>query len=181
MDVGEAAIAHLREEVAQVKWWHQINLGDGIVTPGRNDSRKHLASIRLPEDLSGKSVLDVGTWDGFYAFEAERRGATRVVAMDSYCWNRGTGKAGFDLARRALGSRVEDRQIDLLDLSPETVGTFDVVLFLGVLYHLPHPLLCLEKLASVTAEQLIVETHVDMLWTRRPAMAFYPAESSEVT
>lgn len=71
-------------------------------------------------------------------------------------------------------SRVEDAQIDVMDLSPDTVGTFDLVLFLGVLYHLRHPLLALERLASVTSEQLILETHVDMTWTRRPAMAFYP-------
>ena len=65
-------------------------------------------------------------------------------------------------------------QIDVLDLSPERVGTFDIVLFLGVLYHLRHPLLALERVASVTRDQLILETHVDMLDVDRPAMAFYP-------
>jgi tRNA (mo5U34)-methyltransferase len=121
-------------------------------------------------------VLDVGAWDGFFSFEAERRGAARVLATDSFVWRGGiaTGKAGFDLARRALKSRVEDMEIDVLDLSPERVGMFDVVLFLGVLYHMRHPLLALERVASVTRELLIVETVVDCLDYRRPAMALYP-------
>ena len=86
-------------------------------------------------------------------------------------------KDGFELARRALGSRVEDREIDVLDLSPETVGTFDVVLMLGILYHMKHPMLALEKVRSVTQERLIMSTFVDMTWWPKPAMAFY--EGSE--
>ena len=88
--------------------------------------------------------------------------------------DRGT-KAGFQLAREALNSRVEDVDIDVMDLSPERVGTFDIVLFLGVLYHLKHPLLALERVASVTRQLLILETVVDMVGIRRPAAAFYPA------
>jgi hypothetical protein len=80
---------------------------------------------------------------------------------------------GFELAREALDSRVEDLDIDVMNLSPERIGAFDLVLFLGVLYHLRHPLLALEWVASVTAAQLILETHVDLTWVRRPAMAFY--------
>lgn len=120
-------------------------------------------------------MLDVGAWDGFFSFEAERRGSARVLATDSYCWG-GDGwgtKAGFDLARRALGSKVEDKEIDVLDLSPDTVGMFDVVLFLGVLYHMKHPLLALEHVFSVTRERLIMSTLVDMMSERRPAAAFY--------
>jgi len=125
------------------------------------------------------TVLDIGAWNGFFSFEAERRGAKRVLATDSFIWSGampGLGKEGFSLARRALGSNVEDLYIDVMDLSPEKIGTFDVVLFLGVLYHMRHPLLALERAASVTAEggMLILETHVDMLHEKRPAMAFYP-------
>ena len=64
--------------------------------------------------------------------------------------------------------------IDVMDLAPERVGTFDLVLFLGVLYHLRHPFLALERVASVTRGQLILETVVDLVGFRRPAMAFYP-------
>jgi len=166
----------LRKEVEEIDWYHSIPLGDGIVTPGAHPSQSRLDWVQLPNDLRGKSVLDIGAWDGFYSFEAERRGAERVLAVDSYSWD-GSGwgsKDGFELARRALNSRVEDRQIDVLDISPETVGEFDVVLFLDVLYHMRHPLLALERVASVTRELLILSTVVDMRFTRRPAAAFYP-------
>jgi tRNA (mo5U34)-methyltransferase len=167
----------LRAEVEKVQWWHPIDLGGGLVTPGADvHIRARLAEIQMPASLDGRSVLDIGAWDGFFSFEAERRGARRVLATDSFCWDGGGWgtKAGFELARRALGSKVEDKWIQVLDLSPETVGVFDVVLFLGVLYHMKHPLLSLERVASVTGGQLIVQTQVDMLGIDRPAIAFYP-------
>jgi tRNA (mo5U34)-methyltransferase len=166
----------LRSRVAGIRWYHTIDLGNGLVTPGADDTPVRLARLALPASLSGRSVLDIGAWDGFFSFEAERRGAARVVATDHYAW-RGTGwstKAGFDLARSALGSRVEDVEIDVMDISPARVGTFDVVLFLGVLYHLRHPLLALERVAAVSHDLLIVETVVDLVGLGRPAMAFYP-------
>jgi tRNA (mo5U34)-methyltransferase len=169
----------LRTEMAKVDWYHSIPLGDGVVTPGVDDSSLRLTKTHLPRDLSGKTVLDVGAWDGFFSFEAERRGAERVLATDSFCWG-GAGwgtKGGFELVRRALNSKVEDLEIDVLDLSPEIVGTFDVVLMLGILYHMKHPMLALEKVRSVTKECLIMSTLVDMTWWPRPAMAFY--EGSE--
>jgi tRNA (mo5U34)-methyltransferase len=166
----------LRAEVERIKWWHPIDLGSGIVTPGIDVTPSRLAEIRMPEDLSGLTVLDIGAWDGFFSFEAERRGAERVLAVDSFCWDGGGWgtKKGFELARRVLGSRVEDKWIEVLDLSPETVGVFDVVLCLGILYHMKHPLLALERVASVTRRQLIMQTQVDLLAVDRPAIAFYP-------
>jgi tRNA (mo5U34)-methyltransferase len=171
-------IVALKDEVARIQWHHSIDLGNGIVTPGKDNSCKKLRRLRLPDSLVGKTVLDIGTWDGFYAFEAERRGASRVLALDSFVWQPGfrTGRQGFDLAHRILDSKVESMVLDPLDLSPGTIGTFDVVLFLGVLYHMRHPLLALERMASVTKGMVIVETAVDMLWCRRPAMAFYPGD-----
>lgn len=171
MDIDE-----LKREVAGVKWWHRIDLGNGIVTPGLDDSTAKLSILRLPERLEGMTVLDIGAWDGFFSFEAERRGAKRVLATDSFCWGgEGWGtKAGFELARKAMNSKVEDMEIDILDISPERVGLFDVVLFLGVLYHMRHPLLALERMFSVTGKLLILETHVDMCLTKRPVLAFYP-------
>jgi tRNA (mo5U34)-methyltransferase len=168
----------LEDRVRQIRWFHVIDLGDGIITPGlEKTTAEKLDYITLPESFSGKTVLDVGAWDGFFSFEAERRGADRVLATDSLMWNLETGKAGFELAHEVLGSSIESLEVDVMDLSPETVGgTFDVVLFLGVLYHMRDPMLALERAASVTRERLILETHLDMLQTSRAAMAFYPTD-----
>jgi tRNA (mo5U34)-methyltransferase len=168
----------LQRRAEQVRWFHTMDLGQGVVTRGMDNTPEKLARIGLPADLSGKIVLDIGAWDGFFAFEAERRGARRVLAVDSYCWSgQGWGtKAGFELARQAYDSRVEDLELDVLDLAPERIGSFDIVLFLGVLYHMRHPLLALEKVAGVTAERLILETEVDLLGTSGAAVAFYAGD-----
>lgn len=173
-------------------WWHSIDLGDGIVTPGRMaalaglDGRevmqRAIDMLQLP-DLAGKSVLDIGAWDGYYSFEAERRGASRVVALDHYVWSidweaagrtettasphepvdawqpeRLPGKRGFDLARRELSSAVEPVVDDFMTMDLEPLGRFDVVLFLGVLYHLHNPFAALERLAQVTGELAVIES-----------------------
>ena len=164
--------AELEKAAAAIQWAHRIDLGKGVVTPGLWDTPKMLERLRLPADLSGQTVLDVGAWDGFYAFEAERRGARRVLATDSFTWQGKSwgSKAGFELARRTLTSRVEDREIEVEDLSPQTAGVFDLVLFLGVLYHMKNPMLALERLASVTGRLLIVETVIELLYVPAPAL-----------
>ena len=165
----------VRAAVAKIPHrYHCLDFGNGIVTRGVSVTQWGVSGdfVGLPASLAGKSVLDVGAWDGFYSFESERRGARRVLATDSFVWAH--SKGGFELARRILDSKVEDQDIDVLDLSPERVGVFDVVLFLGGLYHMRHPLLALERVASVTGDHLILETHVDLLDVPRPAMAFYP-------
>lgn len=172
--------AALRQKADALRWYHTIDLGQGVITKGVDNTAYRLDRVDLPASLAGRTVLDIGAWDGFFSFEAERRGAARVVASDYYAWRGegwGTenGKAGFELARAALDSRVEDIEIDVMDLCPERVGVFDVVLFLGVLYHLKNPLLALERVASVTRELMILETVVDMVGLKRPAAAFYPA------
>lgn len=173
---GFQDIEKVKAEIADVNWYHRIDLGDGIVTPGVDDTPNRMAPLELPSDLSGKSVLDIGAWDGVFTFEAERRGASRVLATDSYCWSgEGWGtKEGFLTASRILGSRADDREIDVMDLSPDKVGTFDLVLFVGVLYHLRHPLLALERVASVTGDQLIFDSHTAKVEDPDPVMLFYP-------
>lgn len=169
-------IASLRQRASEIRWHHTIDLGDGVVTRGKDNTPRKLERLHLPASLAGMTVLDIGAWDGFFSFEAERRGAARVLATDSFVWQgnvQGYGKEGFDLAKQALGSGVEEMHIDALDLRADQVGTWDVVLFLGVLYHMKHPLLALERVAEVTGKMLVLETLVDMLSYRRPAMAFY--------
>jgi tRNA (mo5U34)-methyltransferase len=162
----------LRDAVNAIRWAHRIDLGQGVVTPGEWNTPEVLSRLHLPNDLSGQTVLDVGCWDGFYSFAAEQRGAARVLATDSFIWKAGH-KDGFLLARSALQSKVEVAEIDVLDLSPERVGIFDIVLFLGLLYHMKHPMLALERAASVTRKLLIVETVIDLRLPGK-ALAFYP-------
>jgi len=158
-----------------INWFHQIELPDGTVTPGIDRSRRKLARLKLP-DLRGKTFLDIGAWDGFFSFEAERRGAARVLATDSFVWEGcvpGYSKAGFLYAHDRLSSRVEDLHIDPFDLGPETVGVWDVVLLSGVLYHVRHPWLLLQKAASVTRELLIIETVTSLRFWPLPAITVY--------
>jgi tRNA (mo5U34)-methyltransferase len=198
---GESPISEdeLRTLIPKIRWFHSIDLGNGIVTNCKHPTPRRLSWLGMPENLSGMTVLDVGAWDGFFSFEAEKRGARRVLATDSFCWSSASakerwaiyrrvingestawsaanwsGKVPFNLAHRALRSGVESREMDVLDLSPQRVGKFDLVLFLSVLYHMRHPLLALERVFSVTRGQLILESHVDMLDYARPAAAFYP-------
>ena len=139
-------------------WYHSIEIEPGLVTPGSLSAQglhQMLERVRLPAILSGLSVLDIGAWDGFYSFEAERRGAKRVVAYDLAP----PDYFGFATAKELLGSKVEYRQGSVYDLRPEVVGTFDVVLFLGVFYHLRYPLLALDRIREVCAGYVLVETH----------------------
>ena len=166
----------LARRAGDIRWYHTMDLGQGVKSNGFYEPARFLDRFHLPDRLDGKSVLDIGAWDGFYSFEAERRGASRVLAADHYQWD-GTGwgsKAASNSPVKRWAPRSRNLGIDVMDLSRDKVGTFDVVLFLGVLYHLKHPLYALERVFDVTGDQLVLETEIDMTWTRRPAAAFYP-------
>ncbi len=143
------------------KWWHTIELPFGLTTPGVIDYRNVVDKWGLPSDLTGKTVLDIGCWDGFWSFEAEKRGAKRVLAVDNWTENFLSNGEGFLVAHALLGSRVDYLWNDFFALSVEQHGRFDVVLFLGVLYHLRNPLLALERIAQLCNQQLILETLFD--------------------
>jgi tRNA (mo5U34)-methyltransferase len=100
-----------------------------------------------------------------------------VVALDGGVWRVDSiGKAGFEFARNVLNSKVEDVEMEVSQISPDLLGQFDLVLFLGVLYHLPDPVGSFLKVASVAAQDMIIETHVDLMEIDTPAIAFYPFE-----
>lgn len=172
MTLGHSSTAHL-ERINTIEWWHRIPLGNGVVTLGPDDTPRKIAGVHLPEDLTGKSVIDIGAWDGAFSFECERRNASRVLATDHFIWER-RGHAGFDLEHEMLHSRVERSMIPVEDLCPDTVGVFDIALFLGVLYHAQDPMRYLRNLALVCRECAIIETHVDALDYPRAAAVFYP-------
>ena len=171
-----------RESVARVPfWWHTIDLGDGVVTPGHDEPRNQKVRAQaLPRRLRGKTVLDIGCWDGFFSFLCEKRGAT-VTPVDNFQYRdfvRGKygveldGGEGFRVAARLLGSRLKLKRGDFSTLR----GSFDVVLFFGVLYHERHPLLALEQLAQLTKQVAVVETHY-IKAGNQPSLRFYPGDT----
>jgi len=170
--------AELRSRIDELEWFHSIDLGGGLVTPGRDASAEKLGHLHLPPDLSGKTVLDIGAYDGFFSFAAEDRRAARVLAVDTLAWERGdtSGRPCFELAHRALGSSVESRKLDIHDVADAGIGTFDVVMCLGVLYHLREPLRALEAVSAVTDDLLVLETHTDATHLRRPAVVWYEGD-----
>jgi tRNA (mo5U34)-methyltransferase len=161
----------LAAEAARYGWYHTIELGSGVVTAGMFDHRPVLDRYLLPAELTGKRCLDVGTFDGFWAFEMERRGAASVVALDlddpeALDWPASlrhrvdkaldeTKAERFALARRALGSSVERAVRSVYELGPD-LGEFDVVFCGDLLLHLKDPITAVERMRSVCREQAIV-------------------------
>jgi tRNA (mo5U34)-methyltransferase len=179
--VAAAATEELRREVAALDWYHTLELAPGIVTPGWFDLRGMVEEAPLPASLSEKRCLDVGTFDGFWAFEMERRGAEDVVAIDvldpkAWDWpvesdpatidaigHRKAGGAGFEVAHRALRSSVERLELSVYDLDPDRVGKFDLVYVGSLLMHLRDPVRALERVRSVCQEQLVVVDNIDLV------------------
>jgi tRNA (mo5U34)-methyltransferase len=159
-------------------WLHTIEFPNGVRSPGLKSLQQQATEIELTfrYPIAGKTVLDIGAWSGLFSVEAVRRGAARVVALDHYTWVSPffQGYKAFDMVRRYLAPNIEDVTRDVMDLKTQPVGEFDVVLFLGVLYHLKHPLYVLELLNPIVKELLVLETHLEVLESDRPGMIFYP-------
>ncbi len=175
------ALGEIAGEMARYFWWHSIDLGNGLVTPGQKSLEimaEEFDRTFSPFDLQGKTVLDIGAWNGGFSLEALRRGARSVTALDHYTWNEPgfRGRESFDFVARVTGANLVAVDIDLdtpaLDLT--RLGRFDVVLFLGVFYHLKNPLGVLRQIGEITGEVLVVETHLEHFSQDRPAMLFYP-------
>ena len=146
-------------------WFHWIDLGQGVVTKTKSavgEPVEHpvptwrAVQNCVPKDLSGKSVLDVGCNAGFYSIEMKRRGAARVVGVDS---QRDLIRQAI-FVRRVLDVDVEYHRSSVYDLDPKTMGQFDITLALGLIYHCKHLVLALEKLFAITRELLVIETAV---------------------
>jgi len=146
---------NLIKKINSRPWYHRIEIRPGIITPGINDSFANLKLLDLPNDCSGLKVLDLGTRDGFFAFEMERRGAD-VIAVD-YMDRRETG---FQVAAELLNSHVNFKRKNIYQLTAKKYGTFDIVLFLGLIYHLPDPMRALRIARSLCKGYLFLESHV---------------------
>lgn len=183
-----------RKAVAsQRRWYHTMEVADGVETPGWFDLRPIVGRMPWP-DVEGKRCLDVGPYDGFLAFELERRGAREVVAADisdpsEWDWSvrlreKGPARlaqlagadpgAGFKLAQSLLGSNVERVEVNVYELSPERVGTFEIVTCGSLMLHLRDPVRALEAIRSVCVERFLSSETIDpflTLFSRRRPLA----------
>jgi len=178
------------KEMQEIDWWHNMEL-DGVMTNGRDYTQEKLPMMYLPKDLKGKSVIDVGAWDGFFSFECERRGAKDVLAIDTITWQEGplwaadkgreimhTGKKGFNFAHKILKSKVDSMEIEVMDLAKnDLIEKYDLVLCLGIMYHMEDPFGMCKVMYDLCSDDgmCIIETHMDCIEIKDKAvMAFYP-------
>lgn len=190
MTAGDGTPRDLATDVAAVEWYHTMELAPGVTTPGWHDTRPILGKIPFPPSLEGKRCLDVGTFDGFWAFEMERRGASEVVAIDildprEWDWPAGSAPEviaeigrrkgrgqGFEIACREFGSSVQRLERSVYDLDEAEVGRFDLIYLGSLLIHLRDPVRALERLRAVCAGTMIVMDGIDLLLSlllpRRP-------------
>ena len=163
----------------QEQWYHTMELLPGVVTPGWFDTRPLVARLPIPTTLEGKRCLDVGTFDGFWAFEMERRGAAEVLAIDvldpkAWDWpvnsapdtvrTIGERKArgeGFELAKAALASGVVRRELSVYDLDPVETGAFDFIYVGSLLLHLQNPVRALERIRTVCRGTALLVDAID--------------------
>ena len=190
MTAGGGDRADLERRIAEHRWYHTIELRPGLTTPGWFDTRPALEAVRFPARLDGRRVLDVGTFDGFWAFEMERRGAAEVVAVDlldprKWDWPYGSDDAvvremdtmkaagtGFDLAAAMLDSAVKRLELSVYDLDTAVVGEFDFAYVGSLLLHLRDPVLALERVRSVVRGEVLIVDAIDpelaRVFRRRP-------------
>ena len=176
--------ADLQSAVSGLQWYHTLELAPGVVTPGWFDLRPLAPTLPFPS-LTGARCLDVGTFDGFWAFEMERRGASEVIAVDlldprQWDWPYGADDAiveaigerkragsGFELAAKCLDSKVERHDMSVYDISPDRLGEFDFVYVGSLLLHLRDPVRALEQVRSVCRGSLLLVDAIDLTLTLR--------------
>ena len=163
------------------KWYHAIEVAPGIFTPGVRNCQvvlDRLDSLGLPQDCQSLRVLDIGCRDGFFSFEMENRGA-EVVAIDYADVN----ITGFSVVSQIKNSQIKYVTDNVYQLNSSKYGFFDIVLFLGVLYHLRNPLLALDKIQKIIKPDglLFVETEITTNFIlgkiNTPVWQFYPGAS----
>jgi tRNA (mo5U34)-methyltransferase len=167
--------------------WHTFDFPE-FKTKGLDNSPEKLKFIKMPEDLTDWTVLDIGCWDGYFSFVAEKRGAKKVIAFDSpnHAWAKNRevqgkkiedGKAVFLEVRKKLKSKVLDVEGELEELTNLIINgeqSWDLVLDLGILYHTLDPYKHIRDLYKITNKLLILETHIDLNNAPYPVMRFYP-------
>jgi len=186
--LADPANQKLLQAINALTWYHSIDLGGGIVTPGIYDHRPYLDNYGLPNDLHNRSALDIGAASGFFTFELEKRGAA-VTATDLPTWlahdfgplyrpDLNPEQADrylhgpFEFAHEKLGSRARRQLINIYDISPQTTGMFDLVFCGSVLLHLSDPVRALWRIQTVTREAAIIATVIQPIRSPEPQALF---------
>jgi tRNA (mo5U34)-methyltransferase len=156
-------------------WHHSFEIIPGVHTVGAYDPKGLWDELKLPENMEGMSLADIGASNGYFSFEARRRGA-KVTAFDF----RHKDNSGFGLAQYINGlDDILHYHVNVLDISAEEYGTFDIVLALGLLYHVADPYRALVNCASLSNDRLIIESYctdskVGNQLSKLPIMMFIP-------
>lgn len=170
-------------------WYHTLELAPGVLTPGLVDVRPIVPQVPIPASLEGKRCLDIGTWDGFWAFEMERRGAAEVHAVDvpdPYRWDwparariresydggrenleqiKRNGN-GFPIAKEILGSSVERHEMAVYEIDPDQLGRFDFVFVGSLLLHLRDPVGALERIRAVAGGEVVLNECIEYVLSK---------------
>ena len=180
MSATETDSSKLAADVGAIDWYHTLELAPGLRTPGWLDHAPILGQVPFPESLAGMRCLDVATFNGYWAFEMERRGAAEVIGidvLDPHAWDwpygsdqetiatmaaRQAGGRGFEIAKEALGSSVERLERSVYELDAADIGEFDVVYVGSLLVHLRDPVRALERVRSVCKGRLVVVDGIDL-------------------
>lgn len=162
LEEAQAAVA------AYSEWHHTFEVFPGLITPGTHEPHALFGMLELtPERVRGKRILDVGASNGYFARELDRMGAD-VLAFDY----RDRRRAGFDIMERCYGHEIDHVQGNISEIARMGLGEFDIILCLGVIYHLPDPIRALWELRAMCRETMFVETYVEH-FDGPPAARYY--------
>jgi tRNA (mo5U34)-methyltransferase len=168
-ETGHDIPSPLQRRINEIPWYHEFDFPNGLVARSTApDAASHRALWAFMKeqlnriDFTGKSVLDIGCWDGYWSFLAESRGAARVLATDDATQNF-AASAGVELAKELLGSAIEIRKDVSVYQLTRVGGTFDIVLFLGVYYHLVDPIYAIAEIRDRCHESSLVVVEGDYM------------------
>lgn len=157
-------------------WHHTFEVYPGVMTPGVYNPEQMIKRLQLPERMDGVKVLEIGPADGAYSLDLHRRGADLTII--DYRPKEGPSSDAFGVMERIAEVEFNFHQCNVYELRPELYGTFDKVLFLGVLYHLPDMVKALRILHEVCRETLYIESHYEPdLSPGAPAARYYVGNS----
>jgi tRNA (mo5U34)-methyltransferase len=174
---GREEKRELIAEALRRHWFHAIDLGDGAFTPISPDAMvRHIHQAFLDTDFTGKKVLDIGCWDGGWSFAAEQRGAAEVYATDliSQRDRKPHELSNFELAHKILNSRVKYfPHIDVYNIHELGVRDFDIIIYMGVFYHVKDPVLVLGRLRQVARPGATILCEGEVIGSERSYAEFY--------